>query len=628
MDRGAWTRRVRYWFDNTMARGTPAMIGWLALISVSLVVAISTLEVAVDDKKQTSVANTLTEIWKNTVDTFHLGDADQGSLPFRILEILMALAGIFFASTLVSLITTGVNKRLNDLRKGRSAVLESGHTVILGWSEQVFPVLRELMAASANRGGDCVAILADRDRVIMEDAIRERIGTTGRFKIVCRRGDPLSHTALPLVSPQTARAVIVLAPDDARTTRTLLALIHSPARSAEGYHVIGSVTDGSNLAAAQLAGGHETLVVNADDIASRLIVQTARQPGLSLVYTGLLDFAGDEIYMADVPSLAGRTFGETLTAFRTSTVIGVQRRDGRVELAPAPASPLLEGDRIIAISRDDDTIVPGTTVPRVDEPAIGRTPAGEPRPVHVLVLGWNRRAARIITELDVYVPDGSSLHVVAEAAPLLPEPGGLAVTFTAGDTASRDVLQQLDLAAYQHVIVLCPELADAHDADCRTLITLLHLRELKEAAGHGYTIVSELGDDANRELAQVTRADDFIVGQRLISLLMVQLAENRDLHAVFAELFDPDGCELYLRPVHDYLVPGSTVDFYTAVEAARRLGHVAVGYRTADGEVRLNPDKALRVRFAGADRLIVLANGLDSDDPSVPRPRGTAAVTA
>ena len=63
-------------------------------------------------------------------------------------------------------------------------------------------------------------------------------------------------------------------------------------------------------------------------------------------------------------------------------------------------------------------------------------------------------------------------------------------------------------------------------------------------------------DVRNRELAEVTRADDFIVSDQLISLMLTQISENRELDAVFADLFDPDGSEIYLKPAGDYVEPG------------------------------------------------------------------------
>ncbi len=77
-------------------------------------------------------------------------------------------------------------------------------------------------------------------------------------------------------------------------------------------------------------------------------------------------------------------------------------------------------------------------------------------------------------------------------------------------------------------------------------------------------------DVCNRELAKVTEADDFIVSDKLISLLMAQVSENKHLHAVFADLFDSDGSEIYLKPAQDYVALHQPLNFYTVVEAARR----------------------------------------------------------
>lgn len=75
-------------------------------------------------------------------------------------------------------------------------------------------------------------------------------------------------------------------------------------------------------------------------------------------------------------------------------------------------------------------------------------------------------------------------------------------------------------------------------------------------------------DLRSRELAEATRVDDFIVSEHLISLMMAQLSENPELFGVFTDIFDPEGAEIYLKPVGDYVATGEPVSFYTVVEAA------------------------------------------------------------
>jgi len=193
------------------------------------------------------------------------------------------------------------------------------------------------------------------------------------------------------------------------------------------------------------------------------------------------------------------------------------------------------------------------------------------------------------------------------------------VATTLGGAATMRVdgiLDQLEVASYDHVIVLGhPDEPDPNAADSKTLVTLLHLREIAEGSEHGFSIVSEMLDVRNRELAEVTGADDFIVSDHLASLMMCQVSENRELSTVFEDLISSHGSELYLKPASEYVEPGVPLNFYTILEAARRRGEVAVGYRlgaetgnpaTSYG-VHLNPLKSRRVTFARDDSLIVLA---------------------
>ena len=70
---------------------------------------------------------------------------------------------------------------------------------------------------------------------------------------------------------------------------------------------------------------------------------------------------------------------------------------------------------------------------------------------------------------------------------------------------------------------------DAQATDTRTLVTLLHLRKIAEAAGAHINVVSEMIDVRNRELAEVTRADDFVVSNKLVSLMLAQASENENI---------------------------------------------------------------------------------------------------
>jgi 5-methylthioribose kinase len=186
------------------------------------------------------------------------------------------------------------------------------------------------------------------------------------------------------------------------------------------------------------------------------------------------------------------------------------------------------------------------------------------------------------------------------------------------DTSHAASLEALEPLTYDSIMVLgYSDHMEAQSADTRTLITLLHLRKLSERLGEHISVVSEMIDIRNRELAEVTRADDFVVSNRLVSLMLAQASENEYLSAIFDDLLDEDGSEIYMRPIGDYVDLDLPVSFYTIAEAARRRGETAIGYRRrrtddADdsrnmGGVVVNPSKSARLSYEPEDRLIVLA---------------------
>jgi voltage-gated potassium channel Kch len=623
--------RLRYAFDNYMARGTIALIGGLAVVSALVILLVAAFMVLFNlGPGGADGAVSLREaVWLGLMRTLDAGTmgGDEG-WGFRLASLAVTLGGIFIISALIGVLNNGLEERLGELRKGRSRVVESGHIVILGWSEQVFSVISELVLANANQPRSCLVVLAARDKVAMEDAIRDEVGPTGRTRIVCRTGSPIELNDLEIASPHTARALILLSPEgpdpDSHVIKTMLALTNNPRRHAAPYHIVAEIRDARNMEAARLVGKDEVELVLVGDLISRIIAQTCRQSGLSVVYTELLDFSGDEIYFSQQPALAGRAFGEALLAFEDSAIIGLQAAGGPPVLNPPMDTVLGSDDRLIAIAEDDDTIrLAGSADARVQRPLIVNNGAAPHRPERSLILGWNWRAPAIIAELDQYVAPGSEVTVVSEhaaaAADIEHQVGAMAnqrVACLTGDTTDRRTLDSLDAPDYDHVIVLAySDTLDEQQADARTLITLLHLRDIADRAGSDLTIVSEMLDLRNRALAEITRADDFIVSDKLVSLMLSQVAERKELNAVFAEIFDPEGAEIYIKPAGSYVCLDQPVNFYTVVEAARQRSEVAIGYRlraqAADADraygVVVNPDKSKPVTFGVGDKIIVIA---------------------
>lgn len=620
MQRPTLRQRFRYWFDNIMSRGTGALLGLLAL-AVAVIIVIDALVVVLLDigpggEDHQSVAELL---WQNLIRMLGADDVADGSeWAFRIAMLGVTIAGVFLVANLIGIISGAFDERVAELRKGRSAVLESGHTVIVGWNSKILSMLDELCEANASAKKPLIVVLANRDKVEMEDEIRDKVTNNGRTRIICRSGDPLDQDDLLRAAPFSAKSIIILGTDeedsDANSIKTALAITRHPHRASAPVHLVGQIRNPANIEAARLAGGDEASWILGAEKVGQITAQTCRQPGLSSVYVELLNFGGVEIYFTSQPSLYGKTYYETQLSFEATTVIGLSS-GGQVRLNPPADTVYAQGDQLVVITEDDSTI-------RVTEPgapqasALPKGKKAAAKPEKVLVLGSNSSLKHVLSEFDAYAGKGSAVTVVSEFPVVdLGTFRNTKVTVTTGNTTSRSTLDALKPTSFDHVIVMAyRDNLSVPQADTKTLVTLLHIRDMMSKGKVRINVVSEMLDERTRKLAEVTQIDDFIVSDHLVSLMMAQVSENPQLTAVFQDLFDAAGSEIYLSPADWYVSTSADADFYTVIGGARARGETALGYMTAPtvespSQVVVSPSKGEARRYSSADRIIVLSAG-------------------
>jgi hypothetical protein len=161
--------------------------------------------------------------------------------PFLTFMLIATLGGLFLFSVLIAIVNSGVINKLTDLRKGKSFVLESNHTIILGWSFQVFPIVNELVIANENLKNASIAILAEKDKIHMEDEINSKVKDMKTTKVVCRTGSPIDLMDLEILNIHEAKSIIIIAPEskdpDSIVIKTILAITNNPNRKANDTRV-------------------------------------------------------------------------------------------------------------------------------------------------------------------------------------------------------------------------------------------------------------------------------------------------------------------------------------------------------------------------------------------------------
>ena len=127
-----WRDKLRYWFENTLSKGTTAIIGWLALLSLAIValagLGLAAMHIGADPGDRAHEYGFFEGRWQSMLRTLDPGVvAGDNGWQLRLLMLIVTIGGIFIVSILIGTITSGLETRLTELRKGRSRVIEHGN---------------------------------------------------------------------------------------------------------------------------------------------------------------------------------------------------------------------------------------------------------------------------------------------------------------------------------------------------------------------------------------------------------------------------------------------------------------------------------------------------------------------
>ena len=188
-----------------MARGTVALVIGLFFASALLVVGIALIVLVLGglEDEATAGVNFLDLVWMSLLRTLDPGTmgGDAGTVVFVAGMFSATLGGLFLVAILIGLVTSGIEGKLSELRKGRSRVVERDHTVILGWSAQVYTLIEQLVEANASKRGQRIVVaLAAPFFLFRRNLGTQATGTTTGIRPAFRRTRlTASHDVVDLV---------------------------------------------------------------------------------------------------------------------------------------------------------------------------------------------------------------------------------------------------------------------------------------------------------------------------------------------------------------------------------------------------------------------------------------------
>ncbi len=637
---------LRYKFDNFISKGGGSIFFSLVLAFIAILVLIGGVRAAIFSVFPDGAApfdDVLMNVWVTFLQLTDPGNMAQDiptSPQYKVAAVAAGLSGVILLSMLIAVVTTALDQKLDELKQGRSKVMESGHTLILGWNERVIEIIRELVIANESERKPAIVILSELDKEEMDTILRTRVPKTGNTRVITRSGNTSLLANLHRVTVEDCKSVIVLAScgdaatledksaSDAKAIKTVLAVVAAKPDDTD-FNIVAEIFDAKNRDVVENIAPDEVRAIDAEDILAKILVQTSRTSGLAVVYNEILSFDGSEMYFHGA-DWRGAKFWHLQYHFADGVPMGIRKPDGTLMINPDPTTVMEEGDDILILAQDDSTIEFGRRpLIKPAEHAV-RKARLEPRKERNLILGWNHKAAVFTRELADYVRDESVVNIVVdepsdetrnEIQALNRELDSLTVNLADASALSKEVLISLNPFTYDNIVILSQNgsAGNSEKTDSETIIILLHLRAIfaanPEQAGRT-ALLTEVMDSDNQELVFKAGVNDFIISNRLVSNMLAQISEEPDLKAVYDSLFEESGSEIYLKPASLYFetLPAE-VRFADLLAIANKRREICLGVRQARhaGDLEANfgvslvPPKGTTYTLNADDTLVVVA---------------------
>src|SRR5258706_1517421 len=119
MKKSPFLVRLRYRFDNALARGPIALIGWLALAAALLVIAATGLVLLLNATTEVVPGAVFWNILSQAL-TPNPVDPNAGTWQYLVVMFVVTVGSLFGVSILIGVLNASISHRVESLQRGRS----------------------------------------------------------------------------------------------------------------------------------------------------------------------------------------------------------------------------------------------------------------------------------------------------------------------------------------------------------------------------------------------------------------------------------------------------------------------------------------------------------------------------
>eukprot|EP00210_Caulerpa_lentillifera_P005664 g5417.t1 len=570
-------------------------------------------------------------------------------------------SGMFTVAVTLGIICDDISNTVAEVRNGNYQIVEKDHTVILNVNKRLGAVLRQIHAASDERGSfSCpIVILADMDHEELSQMVgQENEGLN--LSITTRSG--CSHDLMDLrrVAIGRAKCVIWLEPEEddeisvaARraaaiaSIKTLGAGKTTPARivvqtsedSVQSKLCLTNVPLAYRSPPPNSSQHLQVVEMYEETNLDRLLAQCALQPELVGIISDVFQHNdGKEFYIIEKHKFAGEFYSKARRHFNTAVVCGVYRSDssspfgtGEVHLNPPEDYVLHTDDSLVVLCSSLWKASPlANELPKSD-PWTEKTKRNHARcsAEHIVVLCFGKEGyadSGVIDALGMFAPKGTKVTVVASShVDKQKTNGNCQLQYIHGSPSSFRTLESLKSHKVDSIVLAGLEDLPARVADAQFVSSLIQIQEVANVYWEdktGFSVVGSVKDVKTEQVIKHLISEGrtlpvpidaaVILPTELSSGILVQVAGYPKLDQVFKDLLDDAGSELYIRTAEEFgLVGRGPIKISAVSDVVRHHNETFLGILRDSETFDVAPDATTDHEFTESEKLVVLAESFN-----------------
>ena len=610
MEKNSFGKKFKYWFDNRMSKGSVGLLRVFLISTLLILLILAIIGYKIHDAQEQGTLEIVHHLINSWFPSYtDMMDTYKSNYLFYGLLILASIIGILLTSVFIGIITSAIEEKIMQLRKGQSFVLENDHTVVLGFYPGEYELLNQLILAASKRESRIV-VVGDMEKDEMEDLIRENLDVPSNVKIICRSLDMCDSVSLEKAALEEAKAIIIAPTDDKKTTKILLAVSKIINSSYNNKVKVAAIMSSDDYRfPPTLSEKHNVTTLQTNDTIAKIIAHSCTQPGISEAFKEIFNFEGNEFYHVSIPNLEGKTFKELMAKIEKAIPVGICRNDMMI-LNPSD-NTVINGDDTIIIFAEDKESFKYNSDNKVMNYSFKDDIEEKVAEDKVLIIGTNKSLKVLLKELPFNIEeavivdqnmDENYLQKIRDDIPHLSI--RLLKTEFSNEKEIVEIVQD-----YSHIVVLNRHSKDIEQDDLDNMMLLLKLRDIRTRYKYEYNITTELNSEANQRLVSVDDdLTDYVVATSMSSLFLAQLAESPELYSVFKEILSNEGNEVYLKRAKLLHCDGKK-SVTELRQICLALGYIFIGYKKKeDKDISFNPPCDKQVELGHNDSIVVIGH--------------------